>query len=107
MFVADEGRIIGLSLTLAPASLAARPLEMRRGDVRSIVDRGSWSGWREAPLLKRCVDQLPRLRVEQRRALHIVDRRQRDVDDYPLELRRPLRRGALEHGPPGRVISVR
>jgi hypothetical protein len=110
MYIARAAELIGLSLTFQTARIGAHPVSLRRGDLRDSSARfSSWpSSWRSSgPLLDRALNHLGTdWQARSRTASRVIDLRQREAD-YPLELRRPLRRGALEHGPPGRVISVR
>jgi HK97 family phage prohead protease len=76
--IAREARVLGLSITFSPATLCAKPIEIRTGDLRSSGDRGRWSAsWRwHSPLLARAVDHISTRRgLEQRAATatRIVD----------------------------------
>jgi hypothetical protein len=110
VYVARTAELLGLSLTLHTARVGAHPVGLRRGDLRDSTARySSWPcSWQSSdPLLDRALNHLGSdWQARSRTASRVIDLRQREAD-YPLELRRPLRRGALEHGPPGRVISVR
>jgi hypothetical protein len=74
-YIAREAALIGLSLTLSPALLAARPVEIRTGDLRSRVDRGKWPcSWRWASaLVARAFDFLDAGYGIEKRAARIVD----------------------------------
>ena len=108
VYVADEARIIGLSLTLTPATVSAQPLAMQRGDLRDRTTRYSrWpSSWRtEAPLLERAVDDLPRSLELRHAATRIVDRRISEAQRERMYYAHP---GSLRHsGHAGCIISVR
>jgi hypothetical protein len=109
VFTAELATITGLAVTPSPAGFAAKawPLKMMRGDLRDQLTRfSSWPcTWRTSePLLERAVEQ----RSHSRTPTSIVDRRPNpDAYPYPLELRRPIHRGAVWYGPPGRILSVR
>jgi hypothetical protein len=116
-YVAREGALLGLALTLATKRVGAQPLRWRSGDVRSSSDRYTWPcTWRaSAPLLGRAVDHLGgELRCRSASASRIVDRRP-DPDAPPLWGREgdwvPLgQRSTLPNGlrvRPGRILSVR
>ena len=133
-YIAREAALIGLSLTLSPATLGARPVEIRAGDLRSRADRGQWPGsWRWAsPLLDRAQTFLDGGYGVERRAARIVDitaekENERAAREWERELSRVETRPTQrrhEHVPPqfrpgwrpgmlewsqsrGRVISVR
>jgi hypothetical protein len=74
-YVARQAALIGLSLTLSPALLGAQSIEIRTGDLRSRVDRGSWpTSWRwSSPLLARAHDFLDAGYGIEKRAARIVD----------------------------------
>jgi hypothetical protein len=113
-YIADRGMLVGIALTMDPLTLGAMPIKWRTGDVRYSPDRQSWPlSWRSShPLLARAVDYAGTdLRTRARR---LVDLRHRDDtnpwqlragDAVPVAARRPP--GALRHGAPGRIISVR
>jgi HK97 family phage prohead protease len=80
VYVARQAALLGLSLTFSPATLGARPVGVRAGDVRRSIDRFRWpSSWRWSdPLLGRAVDSLGSgLGVERRSATCITDQRRR------------------------------
>jgi hypothetical protein len=53
-YIANRASLIGMSLTLSPASLEAQPSSVRAGDLRSSVDRFRWPGnWRWSDPLSR------------------------------------------------------
>jgi hypothetical protein len=115
-WAAERAHLIGMSLTLSPASLEAQPLRIMAGDVRSSVDRFKWPGdlHHHAPLLERAVAYLPR---GETRARRITD--QRPAERTYLSLRegqrvmpgefpsRYLPGGLMKSAHVGRVISVR
>jgi HK97 family phage prohead protease len=85
-YIAREASLLGLSLTFSPAALAAQPIGIRAGDLRSSVDRYRWPcSWQHSdPLLARALDHIGTgLGVEHRHATAIVDRRPRRFP--PLE----------------------
>jgi hypothetical protein len=116
-YIAREARLLGLSLTLDPATLGARPVSVRRGDFRHSPDRGSWSAsWRlNDPLLARASDysNAQPWRYRSASPARIIDRRPNE--DLPPGLREgALVRygssslpGGLRRGQPGRILSVR
>lgn len=79
-YIARTAELLSLGLTSSPATLGALPLQWRRGDVRSRLDRGGWSAlWRSNDqLLARCVDHLHGPRLSEFRARHLVDMRRAD-----------------------------
>jgi phage head maturation protease len=96
--VARSASLLGLSLTLSPATLAAQPVKFHPGDIRRTTDRYKWPGsWRWSdPLLGRAVDNLGGgLGVEQRSATQIVDRRRRRFP--PIEPGMTRRRPTIEY----------
>jgi hypothetical protein len=121
-YIAERAELIGLSLTTSPATLAARPIQWRRGDIRHSPDTSAWPGsWRyHDPLLERAEQHLsgePLLTRSRARARHLVDRRHRAEDDYgpPISSYDRLRAGDWRSLPGGlrksahrgRILSVR
>lgn len=118
VYIAREASLLGLSITFQTARVGATPVSWCAGDVRSSVDRYRWpTSWAyNSPLLERCVEHHDGIR--ERRARHIVDLRNRydygypppdDGYGYPTTRTGAMQRGAgrIEHGPPGRILSVR
>jgi hypothetical protein len=114
-YVAREGELLGLSLTLATKRVAPRPLEWRLGDVRDSLARYSWPlSWKQSPLLERAAEVGLR-----ERARRIVDLRPSEADFPYWRLREGQRAprelqgaGELPGGwrrsaAPGRVLRVR
>jgi hypothetical protein len=110
-FIARTASLIGLSVTFNPATLAAQPIEIRAGDLRSRVDSGKWAtSWRStSPLLARALDHLANDRgVETRTATRIIDEGARraaerdrvewERDRHLIESRQP--RSDLRRVPP-------
>lgn len=56
--IAARAGLTAIALCTNPATVAATPIQLARGDVRNSADRSGWPlGWRgERPLLSRCVD---------------------------------------------------
>jgi hypothetical protein len=122
-YIARTAELIGLSLTLATARVGAHPLAWRQGDLRNPVDRHGWPcSWRGSdPLLARALDRIGTdWQARSRSATRIVDRRAAEVipmgngafligDQLVSGNSRSNGRpaGAMRHGPPGRVLSVR
>jgi hypothetical protein len=79
-YVAREAALLGLSLTFSPASLAAQPIKILTGDLRSLVDPRKWStSWRwSSPLVARALDHLEQYgsgwNIGARSATRIIDR---------------------------------
>jgi hypothetical protein len=105
-FVADAAALTGLSLVSDPATLAAQPIKILPGDVRSSADRYGWPiGWAgDHPLLKRSLDELgDNYAARSRIARRLLDRRDQDRPPTPL-----LRRRSAEvwHGAPGAILRI-
>jgi hypothetical protein len=113
-YISDRAALIGLSITLASARVAPRPLGKMPGDVRDSLARYSWPlSWKQSPLLERAADVGLRERARQ-----IVDLRPdpdvppawhglREGDPAPAGLARNRPAGPWRHGQPGRILRVR
>lgn len=109
-YYADSAELLSIALTLDPASVAAQPVTVMAGDLRSTSDRSRWEiSWRsQRPLLGRALDHLgttPRHRT----ATRLLDRRdQPELHEHGWGLdaeRRPP--GRLWHSAPvARIIRV-
>jgi hypothetical protein len=75
-FIADARALTGLSITDSPATVAAMPIVVLPGDIRSAPDRATWplSWHHDHPLLQRCLDHLGH-DPWKRSAVRLVDER--------------------------------
>jgi hypothetical protein len=100
-WVGRAPKLLGVSLTLAPAQLRARPVSIRRGDVRQPFDTYRWEfGWRRnQPLLARAAHH-----AGEALQLRHVDRR-----GQPLDTDRGPEKMTMHHSHAfaGSVLAVR
>jgi hypothetical protein len=118
-YIARSAKLLGVSLTHSPATVAARPVEWRAGDLRRSADTYTWPGsWRyHDPLLARAVDQVgDGFASRDRAATRIVDRRDDGYGYGPPPIRswdrmqtrdwRTLPGGLMKSAHRGRVMRV-
>jgi hypothetical protein len=113
-YVAREALLLGVSLTLDPANLDAKPLRWRAGDLRDAGVRRSWPITTASadPLLGRAIEHCSPRELRHRSATRIVDLR--DGGSNPFGLRpapyswetRALPGGLRRSAHVGRVLRV-
>jgi hypothetical protein len=84
-YIAREAQLLGLSLTLSPATLGAAPIRWREGDVRDPASHRWWPmSWRSDQLLERAANSVAgSWRLRSRVTERLVDRRP-DIDAFPF-----------------------
>jgi hypothetical protein len=104
--IADTAALVSIGLTTDPATVAALPVHVLAGDVRSAPDRATWPmSWRSAyPLVARALDHVgDSYRAATRTPRRLVD--QRGLEDQRNELRlRATNPWRYQHGPATQIL---